>query len=53
MDHAQQTRKETVMHQRILITGANRGIGLEMSRQSMAHGDRVTAGCRTRTGPTR
>ena len=35
------------MPQRILITGANRGIGLEMTRQALARGDSVTAACRT------
>ncbi len=35
------------MTQRILITGANRGIGLEMTRQALARGDSVTAACRT------
>ena len=35
------------MSQRILITGANRGIGLEMTRQALARGDSVTAACRT------
>ena len=34
------------MSQRLLITGANRGIGLEMTRQAAARGDRVTAACR-------
>ena len=34
------------MPQRILITGANRGIGLEMTRQALARGDSVTAACR-------
>ncbi len=29
-----------------LVTGANRGIGLELCRQLMAHGDRVIAVCR-------
>ena len=32
--------------QRILITGAGRGIGLELARQYAARGDRVLAGCR-------
>jgi len=32
---------------RIMITGANRGIGLEMARQSAAMGDEVIACCRT------
>ena len=41
------------MPQRILITGANRGIGLEMTRQALACGDSVTAACRTLTEPTR
>jgi NAD(P)-dependent dehydrogenase (short-subunit alcohol dehydrogenase family) len=31
---------------RVLITGANRGIGLELSRQYAARGERVFAGCR-------
>jgi NAD(P)-dependent dehydrogenase (short-subunit alcohol dehydrogenase family) len=31
---------------RILITGANRGIGFELTRLSAARGDRVFAGCR-------
>ncbi len=31
---------------RILITGANRGIGLELARLCAARGDRVFAGCR-------
>jgi NAD(P)-dependent dehydrogenase (short-subunit alcohol dehydrogenase family) len=30
----------------ILITGANRGLGLEFTRQYLAHGDAVIAGCR-------
>ena len=34
------------MPHRILITGANRGIGLEMTRQALARGDSVTAACR-------
>jgi NAD(P)-dependent dehydrogenase (short-subunit alcohol dehydrogenase family) len=29
-----------------LVTGANRGIGLEMTRQLLARGDRVVAACR-------
>lgn len=33
----------------ILITGANRGIGLEMCRQCKARGDTVIAVCRTRS----
>lgn len=32
---------------RLMITGANRGIGLEMARQSAARGDEVIACCRT------
>jgi NAD(P)-dependent dehydrogenase (short-subunit alcohol dehydrogenase family) len=32
---------------RILITGANRGIGLELARQTAARGDRIFAGCRS------
>ena len=35
------------MADRILITGANRGIGLEMTRQAAAAGHLVTAACRT------
>jgi len=34
------------MTQHILITGANRGIGLEMTRQALARGDSVVAACR-------
>lgn len=30
----------------VLITGANRGVGLEMTRQMAARGDRVIAACR-------
>ena len=33
--------------QRILITGANRGLGLEFVRQYLARGERVFAACRT------
>ena len=33
----------------IVITGANRGIGLEMVRQSLAQGHQVTALCRRRS----
>lgn len=32
--------------QRILVTGTNRGLGLEFVRQLLARGDRVIAGCR-------
>lgn len=32
--------------QRILVTGANRGLGLEFTRQLLARGDRVIAACR-------
>jgi NAD(P)-dependent dehydrogenase (short-subunit alcohol dehydrogenase family) len=32
--------------QRILITGANRGLGLEFARQYLARGESVFAGCR-------
>lgn len=31
---------------RVLITGANRGIGLELTRQCLERGDEVTAACR-------
>ena len=34
-----------------LITGANRGIGLEMTRQAAARGDRVLAGTRKPDAP--
>ena len=30
----------------VLITGANRGVGLELTRQLLARGDRVIAACR-------
>lgn len=30
----------------VVITGANRGIGLEFARQFQARGDKVTALCR-------
>jgi NAD(P)-dependent dehydrogenase (short-subunit alcohol dehydrogenase family) len=33
----------------VVITGANRGIGLELARQLSARGDRVVAVCRTAT----
>jgi NAD(P)-dependent dehydrogenase (short-subunit alcohol dehydrogenase family) len=33
--------------QRIFITGAGRGIGLELTRQYLQRGDRVLAGCRS------
>jgi len=32
--------------QRVLVTGANRGIGLELTRRLLARGDRVYAACR-------
>ena len=32
---------------RVVITGANRGLGLELARAYRAHGDVVIAGCRT------
>ena len=32
---------------RILITGANRGVGLELTLQLAARGDRIFAGCRS------
>ncbi len=34
----------------VLVTGANRGIGLELCRQLSARGDRVIAACRTASG---
>ena len=36
---------EKVMR-RVLVTGANRGLGLEFTRQLLARGDRVIAACR-------
>jgi NAD(P)-dependent dehydrogenase (short-subunit alcohol dehydrogenase family) len=33
--------------ERILITGANRGVGLELARQMTARGNQVFAGCRS------
>ncbi len=38
------------MSKTILITGANRGIGLEMARQLQARGDTVLAACRHSSG---
>ncbi|MGA8171362.1 MAG: SDR family NAD(P)-dependent oxidoreductase, partial [Methylocystis sp.] len=35
------------MSEHWLISGANRGIGLELTRQLVARGDRVTAGTRS------
>jgi len=32
---------------RVVITGANRGLGLELTRQCLARGDAVWAGCRS------
>ena len=34
------------MAARVLVTGANRGLGLEFARQLLARGDRVIAACR-------
>ena len=34
------------MTKRVMITGANRGIGLEMTRQAAERGDDVIACCR-------
>ena len=34
------------MTERIVVTGANRGLGLELTRQHAARGDEVWAGCR-------
>src|SRR3546814_17121488 len=39
-----QTRPMTTRH--CLVTGANRGVGLEFVRQLLARGDRVVATCR-------
>ena len=38
------------MTQRIVVTGANRGLGLELTRQHTARGDEVWAGCRRPDG---
>ena len=34
------------MPRNVLVTGANRGIGLELARQLLARGDHVVAACR-------
>ena len=34
------------MTERVVITGANRGLGLELTRQHSERGDEVWAGCR-------
>jgi NAD(P)-dependent dehydrogenase (short-subunit alcohol dehydrogenase family) len=44
-DRSRQIQPEVVMR-RVLVTGANRGIGLEMTRQLLARGDRVYATAR-------
>lgn len=36
----------TKSSQRVVVTGANRGLGLEFTRQLLARGDRVVATCR-------
>jgi NAD(P)-dependent dehydrogenase (short-subunit alcohol dehydrogenase family) len=46
MDQPYQDAQEAHAMKTILITGANRGIGLEMARQLSARGDRVIAACR-------
>jgi NAD(P)-dependent dehydrogenase (short-subunit alcohol dehydrogenase family) len=38
------------MGRTVLVTGANRGIGLELCRQLSAEGDRVVGACRTSSG---
>lgn len=35
----------------VVVTGCNRGIGLELCRQLVARGERVTAACRSASGP--
>jgi NAD(P)-dependent dehydrogenase (short-subunit alcohol dehydrogenase family) len=42
-----QGRNGAITMNRILITGANRGLGLELVRLCAARGDRVFAGCRS------
>ena len=37
---------EKARMRRVLVTGANRGLGLEFTRQLLARGDRVIAACR-------
>jgi NAD(P)-dependent dehydrogenase (short-subunit alcohol dehydrogenase family) len=39
--------KETTLMKNVLVTGANRGIGLELCRQLVARGDEVIAVCRS------
>jgi NAD(P)-dependent dehydrogenase (short-subunit alcohol dehydrogenase family) len=39
--------------QRVLITGANRGIGLEFTRHYLERGEQVFAGCRRPETATR
>lgn len=46
LSHWDTNRKETEMAQTIVITGANRGIGLALAQQWKARGDRVLAVCR-------
>jgi len=38
---------------RVLVTGASRGLGFELTNQFLAQGNRVFAGCRTPTSATR
>ena len=40
-------RDGAITMNRILITGANRGLGLELTRLCAARGDRIFAGCRS------